>query len=154
MQAAVGVAQLAKLPAFIEARRRNWALLREGLAEYEDYLLLPHATAETEPSWFGFVLTVRPDAPFTRADIVDHLESNKIATRLLFGGNLTRQPAYTNIDCRIAGDLTNSDVIMNDAFWIGVYPGLSEDMIGYVIDEFGAFFGERRSAARAGAARG
>ena len=146
MQAAVGVAQLAKLPQFIEARKRNWATIREGLAPYEDYLILPEATPETDPSWFGFILTVREDAPFTRNDIVAHLEQRRIVTRLLFGGNLTRQPAYEDVDFRVVGDLANSDLVMNNAFWIGCYPGLSDAMIEYVIDEFGSFFAGRRGA--------
>jgi CDP-6-deoxy-D-xylo-4-hexulose-3-dehydrase len=144
MQAAVGVAQLAKLPAFIEARKRNWGQLREGLAPHEDVLILPEATAESDPSWFGFVLTVRPDAPFTRNELIAHLESRKIATRLIFGGNLTRQPAYESVDYRVVGDLANSDLVMNGSFWIGVYPGLTEEMIAYVIEEFGAFIEQRR----------
>jgi CDP-4-dehydro-6-deoxyglucose reductase, E1 len=146
MQAAVGLAQLAKLTEFVEARRRNWRLLRDGLAEYEDDLLLPVPTPESDPSWFGFVLTVRPEAPFSRNELVAHLESRKIATRLLFGGNLTRQPAYEDVEVRIAGDLANSDVVMNQSFWIGCYPGLSEQMIEYVVDEFGRFFAGRHAA--------
>jgi len=143
MQAAVGVAQVAKLSRFVEARRQNWRLLREGLAPYEGYLVLPERTPETDPSWFGFIVTIRPDAPFTRGDLVSHLEGRKIATRLLFGGNLTRQPAYRDVEHRIVGDLANTDLVMNRAFWIGVYPGLSEEMIGYVLDEFARFFRAR-----------
>ena len=146
MQAAVGLAQLAKLAEFVEARKRNWRLLREGLAQYEDDLLLPVPTPDSDPSWFGFVLTVRPEAPFSRNELVAHLESGKIATRLLFGGNLTRQPAYEDVEVRIAGDLSNSDVVMNQSFWIGCYPGLSERMIEYVLEEFGRFFAGRRAA--------
>ena len=146
MQAAVGLAQLAKLAEFVEARKRNWRLLREGLAQYEDDLLLPVPTPDSDPSWFGFVLTVRPEAPFSRNELVGHLESGKIATRLLFGGNLTRQPAYEDVEVRIAGDLSNSDVVMNQSFWIGCYPGLSERMIEYVLEEFGRFFAGRRAA--------
>lgn len=140
MQAAVGLAQLAKLDRFTVARRRNWQLLHDGLAPFEDDLLLPVATPESEPSWFGFVITVRPDAPFTRNDLIRHLESRKIATRLLFGGNLTRQPALEEVACRVVGDLANSDIVMNHALWIGCYPGLSEPMIEYVLDEFARFF--------------
>jgi CDP-4-dehydro-6-deoxyglucose reductase, E1 len=140
MQAAVGVAQLAKLPRFIEERRRNFALLAEGLGRYEEQLILPRATAKSEPSWFGFPLTVRPGASFERNDLVRHLESRKIATRLMFGGNLTRQPAYQDVQHRIAGDLPVSDIVMSSTFWIGVYPGLTEPMIEYVLDAFTDFF--------------
>ena len=144
MQAAVGVAQLAKLPSFVEARRRNWKLLYDGLRSLEDVLLLPRATEGSEPSWFGFPITVRDDAPFDRNALVRHLEERKIATRLLFGGNLSRQPAYEDVVFRTVGDLPNSDVVMNSSFWIGVYPGLSEEMIAFVVSEFARFIGARR----------
>src|SRR5579871_1145284 len=124
MQAAICVAQLKKLPDFIEARKRNWRRLREALHLYEDVLILPEPTPGSDPSWFSFVITVRPGAPFTRADIVRHLEDNKIATRLLFGGDLTSQPAYRDVEHRVVGELRNTRTIMNDTFWIGVYPGL------------------------------
>lgn len=143
MQAAVGLAQLAKLTSFAEARKRNWRSLREGLAPFEEYVVLPEATPESDPSWFGFILTVREDAPFTRDEIVSYLEGRKIATRLLFGGNLTRQPAYENVDFRVVGDLATSDAIMERAFWIGVYPGLTTPMLDYVLDEFESFFRSR-----------
>jgi CDP-6-deoxy-D-xylo-4-hexulose-3-dehydrase len=155
MQAAVGVAQLVKVPKFIEARRRNWGTLREALAAYEDHLILPEATPETEPSWFGFLLTVRDGAPFSRDELVRHLEDRRIVTRLLFGGNITRQPAYQDIPHRTVGDLANSDDVMNRSFWIGVYPGLTDEMIAYVIEAFAAFFEQRRPrASAAGAVRG
>jgi CDP-6-deoxy-D-xylo-4-hexulose-3-dehydrase len=139
MQAAVGVAQLKKLPAFIDARKRNWRTLRDALARFENYFILPEATPGSDPSWFGFAMTVRPDAPFTRAQITKHLEDNKIATRLLFGGDLTQQPAYRGIPHRVSGELTNTQAAMNRTFWIGVYPGLTEAMLGYVIDQFERF---------------
>jgi len=145
MQAAVGVAQLKKLPAFIEIRKRNWQLLYERLKPYEEFLILPEATPNSDPSWFGFLLTVREDAPFSRNQIIQFLESHKIGTRLLFGGNLIRQPAYQNVPYRVVGHLTNTDVVMNRTFWIGVYPGLTEEMIGYVVDMFGKFIQERLS---------
>jgi CDP-6-deoxy-D-xylo-4-hexulose-3-dehydrase len=144
MQAAVGVAQLAKLPLFVEARKRNWLLLREGLEEYEEFLILPTATEHSDPSWFGFLVTVRPDAPFTRNELVAHLESHKIGTRLMFGGNLTRQPAFDGVEYRVVNELANSDLVMNGSFWIGVYPALTEEMIGYVLQQFEAFFEQRR----------
>jgi CDP-4-dehydro-6-deoxyglucose reductase, E1 len=136
MQAAVGVAQLAKLSSFVDARRRNWQLLHDGLKPFEDVLILPRATEHSEPSWFGFPITLREGAPFDRNELVQHLEERKIATRLLFGGNLTRQPAYEGLEFRSVGELPNSDVVMNRSLWIGVYPGLSEEMIAFVVSEF------------------
>jgi CDP-6-deoxy-D-xylo-4-hexulose-3-dehydrase len=134
MQAAVGVAQLDKLPEFIAARRRNFAHLANELRDLDDVLQLPHPTPCAEPSWFGFPLMVRPGAPFTRYELVRHLEERQIATRLVFGGNLTRQPAYAESTYRVVGDLAVTDRVMRDAFWIGVYPGLTEPMLDYVIE--------------------
>lgn len=136
LQAAIGVAQLKKLPTFIEARKRNFEMLYEGLKDLEEYFILPQATLGSEPSWFGFPLAVRTTAPFTRNEVVRYLEKHKIATRLLFGGNLVRQPAYRDISFRVVGDLVNSDIVMNQIFWIGLYPGLSFDAIQYTIDVF------------------
>ncbi len=140
MQAAIGVAQLKKLPSFIEIRKRNWQRLRDGLEPYQEFLMLPEATPHSDPSWFGLLLTVRPDAPFKRNELIQHLESNKVATRLLFAGNLTRQPAYQDVNYRVVGELTNTDVVMNQTFWIGVYPGLTTEMIDYVLQIFASFF--------------
>jgi CDP-6-deoxy-D-xylo-4-hexulose-3-dehydrase len=134
MQAAVGVAQLGKLEGFIEARRRNFAALYEGLSGLEEFYILPEATPGSTPSWFGFPLAVRPEAPFTRDQVVRRLEENKIGTRLLFGGNLVRQPAYRNVAHRVVGDLSQSDFVMNHVFWVGVYPGLSEQAIQFMVD--------------------
>jgi CDP-6-deoxy-D-xylo-4-hexulose-3-dehydrase len=134
MQAAVGVAQLKKLPQFIEARKRNWHLLKEGLKSLEEWLLLPTPTAHSDPSWFGFAITIRPEAPFTRNDLVQYLNDHKVATRLLFGGNLTRQPAYQGLPFRVVGSLVNSDIIMERTFWVGVYPGLSKEHIAYMVE--------------------
>jgi CDP-6-deoxy-D-xylo-4-hexulose-3-dehydrase len=136
MQAAVGVAQLPKLPGFIEARRRNFQLLREGLRDLEEHFILPEATPGSEPSWFGFPLTVRTGAPFSRDQVIRHLESRRVATRLLFGGNLLRQPAYREIAHRVVGALPVSDRIMNDTFWIGTFPGIMPAMVEYVLDCF------------------
>ena len=133
MQAAIGVAQLKKLPQFIEARLRNHATLHSGLASLSDYLILPEPTRGANPSWFGFAITIRENAPFKRQELLRFLESRKIGTRLLFGGNLTRQPAYKDVEYRVSGSLTRTDTIMNSTFWIGVYPGLSEPMLEYVI---------------------
>ena len=131
MQAAVGVAQLQKLPAFTAARRRNWQALRDGLDRYGDFLILPRPTEGSDPSWFGFLVTVRDDAPFTRDELVQHLERHRIQTRLLFGGNLTRQPAFLDRPSRRPFPLTGADTIMHDTFWIGLYPGLGEAHLAY-----------------------
>lgn len=139
MQAAVGVAQLKKLDAFVAARKRNWQRLRDGLSAHEDVLVLPRATPGTDPSWFGFAVTVKPDAPFGRTDLVRFLESRRIGTRLLFAGNLLRQPAYKGIRHRVVGELTNSDVAMQHTFWIGVFPGITDRMIDYVLESVHAF---------------
>ena len=133
MQAAVGVAQLKKLPGFITARRKNFNRLYEGLKKYEEFFILPQSTPKSEPSWFGFLLTIRPGSPFGRYDLVQHLESHRIGTRQLFGGNLLQQPAYLNIPHRVVGDLTNSDIITTNTFWLGVFPGLTDEMIDYMI---------------------
>jgi CDP-6-deoxy-D-xylo-4-hexulose-3-dehydrase len=138
MQAAVGVAQLGKLEGFIARRRANFQKLRDGLRGLEEILVLPEATPGTEPSWFGFPIAVREGAPVSRNDVVGHLESRKIATRLLFGGNMVRQPAYEGATLRIAAPLTNTDFVMNQVFWIGVYPGLTEPMLDYVIESMQA----------------
>jgi CDP-6-deoxy-D-xylo-4-hexulose-3-dehydrase len=134
MQAAVGVAQLNKLPGFVEARRRNFRLLYEGVKDMQDVFVLPEATPNSDPSWFGFPLAIRLDAPFTREQIVRSLEASRIGTRLLFGGNLLRQPAYRNVPHRRIGALENADFVMNQVFWIGVYPGLTESQLSYMID--------------------
>lgn len=139
MQAAVGVAQMRKLPGFVAARKRNWRLLRDGLRPLEEYLVLPEPTPGSDPSWFGFLVTVRPDAPFTRAELVRHLDVGRIGTRPLFAGNLLRQPAYRDIPHRVVGSLATTDLVMDRTFWVGVYPGISEEMIGYVIDRFRSF---------------
>lgn len=143
MQAAMGVAQLKKLPTFIKKRRENFQHLYNGLKDLEEFLILPQATPYSSPSWFGFPIMVREDAPFTRSELVLYLEDRKIATRQLFGGNLIRQPAYQEIECRVVGDLTNSDRIMNQTFWVGVYPALTKDMIGYVVETIATFIQER-----------
>ena len=133
MQAAVGVAQLEKLPGFVAARRHNFRLLYDGLKDLEAFLVLPEPTPNSEPSWFGFPIAVRPDAPFSREELVRHLEARRIATRLLFGGNLLRQPAYLDVEMRKVGDLPNSDFVMRQVFWVGVYPALTEEMLEFVI---------------------
>jgi CDP-6-deoxy-D-xylo-4-hexulose-3-dehydrase len=149
MQAAVGVAQLKKLPGFIAARKRNFARLSEGLAQLSEHLLLPRATAGSDPSWFGFPITVRPEAPFSCVDVVAHLESRRIATRQVFAGNALRQPAYEGIECRVVGELVNTDITMRQTFWIGVYPGITNPMVDFVVAELSAFVRSRVSSAPA-----
>jgi CDP-4-dehydro-6-deoxyglucose reductase, E1 len=124
MQAAVGVAQLRKLPGFIERRRENFEYLHSALEGFEEFLILPEATANSKPSWFGFPITMRAGAPVSRNQVVRFLEERKIATRLLFGGNLLRQPAYSGIEHRVVGSLENADTITEHTFWVGIYPGL------------------------------
>ncbi|MFF4838314.1 lipopolysaccharide biosynthesis protein RfbH [Streptomyces sp. NPDC001315] len=141
LQAALGLTQLAKLDGFVEARKRNWRRLRDGL-EGVPHLVLPEATAGSDPSWFGFVITVDPQAPFSRAALVAFLEDRKIGTRRLFAGNLTRHPAYIDQPHRVVGTLTNSDVITEQTFWIGVYPGLTDEMLDYVIASVKEFVGD------------
>ena len=139
MQAAVGVSQLEKLPGFIEQRKANFRKLRQGLSDLEEFFILPEATPGSDPSWFGFPISVRPGGPFTRNQVIEHLEQNKIATRLIFAGNLARQPAYRETSFRVAGGLDNTDFVMNNAFWIGIYPGISAAMRDYVFETFHNF---------------
>ena len=134
IQAAIGLAQLDRLPGFIEARRRNWSYLLEGLRGLEEYLILPVPTRNSDPSWFGFALTVRESSPITRNALVQELNEEKIGTRLLFGGNLLRQPAFMGTPRRVIGDLPNTDIVMNDTFWIGVWPGLTIPMLDFMIE--------------------
>ncbi|MCC3245816.1 lipopolysaccharide biosynthesis protein RfbH [Methylocystis sp. WRRC1] len=134
MQAAVGLAQMDHLESFISARNRNFDALKAGLKSLENYFILPEATAGTQPSWFGFPVTLRDDAPFTRDELVIHLNARKIGTRLLFGGNLVRQPYMKGRNFRVSGELKNADIVVDRTFWIGVYPELTQDHIGYVLD--------------------
>jgi CDP-6-deoxy-D-xylo-4-hexulose-3-dehydrase len=138
MQAAVGVAQLQKLDGFIAARRRNFDALHHGLRELEEFFILPEATAGSDPSWFGFPIAVRPGAPFARNQVTQALEERKVATRLLFGGNLTRQPAYQGSEYRVAGQLKNTDFVMNQVFWIGLYPGITPAVLDYMLESLHA----------------
>lgn len=141
MQAACALAQLDRLDAFIAARKRNFARLHERLQGAQEFLLLPEATPGSDPSWFGFPITIKPEANLRRVDLLTHLESKRIGTRLLFAGNLTRQPYMQGRNYRIAGPLTNTDIVMNDTFWIGLYPGLSDDQLDYAADEIAGFVG-------------
>jgi CDP-6-deoxy-D-xylo-4-hexulose-3-dehydrase len=146
MQAAIGVSQLEKLPGFIAARRRNFATLHAALSDLEEVLILPRATPRSEPSWFGFPIAVRPESGLSRSRVVRHLEDRKIGTRLLFGGNLVRQPAYKNVEHRAIGLLENSDFIMNNVFWVGVFPGLTDEMIGFMSDSIHEAVGASHTA--------
>jgi len=142
MQAAVGLAQLKKLEGFIEKRKKNFKKLYDGLKQFENDLILPRATENSDPSWFGFPITIREDSNIKRYDLVRYLEKNKIMTRMLFGGNLTRQPAYEDVEYRVVGELKNTDLIMNNTFFIGVYPGITDEMIDYIIKIFKNFFSQ------------
>ncbi|MFZ1614678.1 MAG: lipopolysaccharide biosynthesis protein RfbH [Holophaga sp.] len=142
MQAACGLAQLERLPGFIEARKRNAAFLKEQLAPLQEFLILPEATPGSEPSWFGFPLTLREDCGVNRVALLKHLDQHKIGTRLLFGGNLTRQPYFQGLNYRIHGTLTNTDRIMNQTFWIGIFPGLSQEALAHSVRVLTAFFAD------------
>jgi len=145
MQAAIGVEQLKKLLDFIKSRRENFKRLYEGMTKYSDYFILPQETPGAEASWFGFILTVRKDAPFDKNEIVIYLEKHNIATRPLFAGNILRHPAYTNINCRIYGDLDNTDYVLNNTFWIGVSPAINTEMIDYVLKTFDNFMAVKKT---------
>jgi CDP-4-dehydro-6-deoxyglucose reductase, E1 len=141
MQAACGVGQLKKLDNFINIRRENFNYLYENLKCCEDFILLPEPTKNSNPSWFGFLITLKSDSGTSRVDLINYLDQNKIGTRLLFAGNITRQPYMKNIIFRVYGDLKNTDHVMENSFWIGVYPGLSKEMLDYVIFKIKSYFG-------------
>lgn len=140
MQAAIGAAQMDKLPEFIDARRKNFDKIYEGLKDLEEFLILPRATENSNPSWFCFLLTVRENKGYTRNQLVEFLDENQIETRNLFAGNLLRQPAFMDINHRVVGTLENTDYIMNNTFFIGAYPGMTDAKINYMIDKFHQFF--------------
>ncbi|SDN51037.1 CDP-6-deoxy-D-xylo-4-hexulose-3-dehydrase [Desulfonauticus submarinus] len=146
MQAAIGCAQLEKLPDFIEARKANWQRLREGLSDLEDKFILPEPTPDSDPSWFGFLLTVRENAGFSRDEIVEHLEKNGVQTRMLFAGNLLKHPCFDEMRAkgegfRVVGELKNTDMVMERTFWVGVYPGMTEEMMNYMVNIIRGFCG-------------
>ncbi len=147
IQAALGLAQFAKLDSFIEKRRENFNTLYEGLKKFEEYFILPSWQTEANPSWFGFLLTVKESSPFTRDEIVQHLQDKKIGTRFLFAGNILRQPYFVDreIEYRVVGELKNAETIVKNTFWIGVYPGLTGEMLEYIIKMFEEFIATRRA---------
>jgi len=142
MQAAIGVAQMDKLPMFIEKRKKHFHLIYNSLRRYEEHLILPTHHPKADPAWFAFPITVRPGAPFTRKQITRHLESRNVETRYLFSGNILEQPGYRDIERRVVGDLPNSDIVLKGAFFVGVYPGLDEARIEYLLDAFHGFFAQ------------
>jgi CDP-6-deoxy-D-xylo-4-hexulose-3-dehydrase len=146
MQAAVGCAQLEKLPGFIEQRRKNFKELFNELKRYEDHLILPEATYGSDPSWFGFLITVREDSGFFKNDVVGYLESKGIQTRMLFAGNIIKHPCFDEIrgdfrKYRVIGDLENTDIIMKNSFWLGVYPGIDHGKKNYILKTLENYFG-------------
>ncbi|WP_239473860.1 lipopolysaccharide biosynthesis protein RfbH [Sphingomonas longa] len=149
MQAAVGVAQLDRVDEFVAARRRNFALLTEALKPLEDVLILPEATPNSDPSWFGYPITIRPESGLLRDELTQWLDANRIGTRLLFGGNLLRQPYMRHREYRVVGELTNADLVTHHTFWIGLYPGLTEDHIAFQVDMIRRFVAGARVASAA-----
>lgn len=131
MQAALGVSQLKKLDRFVAVRKANFSYLKNALSDVQDFIM-PEATVNSDPSWFGFPITIRPESNIDRTSLLRYLDDKKIGTRLLFAGNLLKQPAYRNIEHRVIGDLKNSDLVMTNTFWLGVYPGLTDEMLNYV----------------------
>jgi CDP-6-deoxy-D-xylo-4-hexulose-3-dehydrase len=142
-QAAVALAQMDRVEGFIAQRRNNFNELKKRLSRFQEFLILPEPTPNSDPSWFGFPITVRPEAPFSRLELTTFFDERKIGTRLLFSGNLIRQPAYKNVNYRVSGDLTNTDIIMNQTFWIGVYPAIGEAQLDYVQGCFDEFISTR-----------
>src|SRR5450830_362377 len=141
MQAACGLAQLEKAPSFIQARKDNFAILKELLAPCEEFLTLPEATPNSDPSWFGFPITLKENCPVTRLDLLTYLDQNKVGTRLLFAGNLVRQPYMRDAHYRVSGDLKNTDIVMNSTFWIGVQPSLTREMLEYAANKIKTYLG-------------
>ena len=141
MQAACALAQMDRLPGFIEVRKKNFAFLEKRLISCHEFLILPEATKYSEPSWFGFPITLRDSAGTMRVDLLTYLDQHNIGTRLLFAGNLTRQPYFEGLNYRISGELKNTDIVMSDTFWIGLHPGMNEDMLNFMVSKIEAYFG-------------
>jgi CDP-6-deoxy-D-xylo-4-hexulose-3-dehydrase len=153
MQAAIGLAQMDRLDEFVAARRRNWQYLRDGLRDLEDVFMLPVATEGSDPSWFGFCLTLRPEVALDREDMMRYLnDGRKVGTRLLFGGNLLRQPYMVGRESRVVGTLENSDTVMNRTFWVGVFPGLTQDHLDHILASIHDFVHSRRASSRTASA--
>ena len=142
MQAACGLAQLDRAPDFIARRRANFSFLKDRLKDCEDFLILPQATHNSDPSWFGFPLTLRENSPFSRLDLLKYLDQEKVGTRLLFAGNLTRQPYMTGRNYRVSGELVNTDIVMNNTFWIGLHPALTPEMLDFSARKIEVFLGK------------
>ena len=134
LQASIGVSQLDKIDKFISQRKENWKRLYEGFSNLEEFFILPKKQKHSDPSWFGFALTIKDSAPFSRPEIINYLDSKNINSRFLFGGNILWQPAYQNIEHREVGSLSNSDTVALSTFWLGVFPGLTNEMLDYVIE--------------------
>jgi len=141
MPAACGLAQIKRLPGFIEQRNRNFAYLKDKLTTVSDFIDLPTATEHATPSWFGFPITIKKSAGVNRVDLTKYLDQNKIGTRLLFAGNLTRQPYFEGVEYRVSGELTNTDITMNQTLWLSIYPGLGTEQLDFVADKMEEFFG-------------
>ncbi|MOA20219.1 UDP-4-amino-4-deoxy-L-arabinose--oxoglutarate aminotransferase [compost metagenome] len=141
MQAACGLAQLERAQEFIDTRKRNFKLLKDRLASLSEFLEIAEATPNSDPSWFGFPVTVKESSGVKRVDLLKFLDQNRIGTRLLFAGNLIRQPYFQDVEYRVVGELTNTDRTMNQTFWLGVYPGLGQDHFDFVGDKLEEFFG-------------
>jgi CDP-6-deoxy-D-xylo-4-hexulose-3-dehydrase len=138
--AAIGIPQVAKLPSFVAARKHNFQVLYEGLAPYQDFLVLPSWSPKADPAWFAFTLAVRETAPFTRRELNEYLRERKVETRYLFAGNILQQPGYRHIQHRVATPLTETDRVLKSAFFIGVYPGMDDARLGYMLQVFEDFF--------------
>ena len=141
LQAAVGLAQIPKIDEFVESRRKNYAFLRKQMESYEEYFILLEATPNSNPSWFGFPLVLKESSGIKRADLINYLDQNKIGTRLLFAGNLTKQPYMAGRNFRVSGELANTDTVMNQTFWLGTFPGLGEEQMNFIADKLEEFFG-------------
>ena len=141
MQAACGLAQLDRVEEFIEKRRKNFAYLKNRLQTLTDFLYLPEATPNSDPSWFGFPITLKEESGTARVDLLRFLDQHKIGTRLLFAGNLTKQPYFKGVEYRVVGDLTNTDITMNQTFWVGIYPALGEEHLEYIAEKLEEYFG-------------
>ena len=144
MQAACGLAQMDRIEGFIDKRKKNFNYLKKGLQPFSDLIILPEATKNSDPSWFGFPITIKPESRINRIDLLRFLDNHKIGARLLFSGNIIRQPYFKNLNYRIFSELTNTDVIMNHSFWLGVYPGINEKMLDFIIAKISVFLSKKR----------